>query len=185
MKAKSKNTVFLIVTAGLIALMLWLYFHKEYLYLVLTLVILGVVYIVRPQNEKIREKGKLLNEYIVVIIGTLVGVFLALHLNNISETEKEKVEVVQMLFAIKEDAVSIRKMNEYLMDEYKRGTFYYDIRKTILQSLINSEKLVRSISKQTLSNFLIVITEIPGLQTAIYEKFTKNQVDAQLSMYNI
>jgi hypothetical protein len=115
----------------------------------------------------------------------LVGVYLALYLSRTYEAKREQDDVIDLIFAIREDAGNIRYMNTLLMETNKGKTYYYEPRRTLLQNFINSEKLVTNIVRSTLRNLLIVSGEITQFQSAINPQMNNRESESQLTLYNI
>ena len=133
------------------------------MYLLITIVLIAatVIYAVFPKFRKVREKNTILTTFIITLVATGAGVFLALYFSNIEEKHKEKANAVKILSAsraelegnmqrVTEAKDYIRQINDssYTFENYVAD---YKIEKEFnLRNVIDNDIIIRNLSPEGL-----------------------------------
>ena len=137
-----------------------------YLLLTIALIAVTVFYAVFPKFRKLREKNFTLTNFIITLVATGAGVFLALYFSNIEEKHKEKANAVKILsvsdaelngnMARIESAMAKIQMiddSTYTFDDYIE---IYKLEKEFnLNSLVNNSVVMRNLSAYGMISFTV------------------------------
>ena len=117
------------------------------MYLLITIVLIAatVIYAVLPKFRKVRERNTILTTFIITLVATGAGVFLALYFSNIEEKHKEKANAVKILSASRAELEGnmqrVTEAKDYFMQindstyTFENYIAVYKIEKTARQSI--------------------------------------------------